>query len=209
MSETITMKAEPREHAGKGAARAARRGGRTPGVIYGGNHQPEKVLVDAKQLHMQLTKAGFFNTLVALDLDGASQQVLVRDVQIDPLTDLPLHVDFLRVTAASAVTVDVPVQFVNEEASPGLKRGGVLNVVRHAIEVTCGAGQIPGSFTLDLAGLDIGDSLHISQIEMPAGVTPTIADRDFTIASGAAPSAVKSAAAEVEEEEVEEEVEQE
>ncbi|HLI13055.1 MAG TPA: 50S ribosomal protein L25/general stress protein Ctc [Alphaproteobacteria bacterium] len=193
MADAMILNAERRERAGKGAARAARRAGRVPGVIYGSKKTPENISIDPRELMIELRKPGFFTNLYDVKLDGASQQVLVRDVQLHPVTDRPVHVDLLRVDPNTKVTVEVPVVFENEAASPGLKRGGVLNVVRHTIEVVCFATQIPHEIRVDLTGLDIGDSVHISRIGLPEGVRPTIA-RDFTVASVAAPTTMAAEA---------------
>jgi large subunit ribosomal protein L25 len=188
MAEIQSMGAEPRPRAGKGAARATRREGRVPGVIYGNKEAPTLISVEPRTLQRHLHRPGFFATLLDIELDGARHRVLPRDVQFDPVSDKPVHVDFMRVTAATRVRVDVPVLFANEAASPGIKRGGVLNIVRHEIEMVCAAEHIPPSITIDLTGLDIGDSVHISMVKLPEHVTPAIADRDFTIATIAAPS---------------------
>ncbi len=200
MAEISTFAAQRRERAGKGPARAARRAGRVPGVIYGSKKDPAMVTLDPRELDRELKTGTFLATIYDVQIDQAKERVLPRDVQFDPVTDRPIHVDFLRVSAASSVTVQVPVNFLNEEESPGLKRGGLLNVVRHEIEMTCRADAIPSSIDVDLTGLDIGDSVHISMISLPDGVAPSIADRDFTIATIAAPTVVQEEeAAEVEE----------
>lgn len=198
MAEITTIAAQRRERAGKGPARAARRAGRVPGVIYGSKKDPSMVTLDPRELDRELKTGAFLATVYDIQIDQDKERVLPRDVQFDPVTDQPLHVDFLRVSAASSVTVQVPVNFLNEEESPGLKRGGLLNVVRHEIEMICRADAIPTSIDIDLTGLDIGDSVHISMITLPDGVAPTITDRDFTIATVAAPTVVQ------EEEEAEE-----
>ncbi len=198
MAEITTIAAQRRERAGKGPARAARRAGRVPGVIYGSKKDPSMVTVDPRELDRELKTGAFLATIYDVQIDQDKERVLPRDVQFDPVTDRPIHVDFLRVSAASSVTVQVPVNFLNEDESPGLKRGGLLNVVRHEIEMICRADAIPSSIDIDLTGLDIGDSIHISMISLPDGVAPTIADRDFTIATVAAPTVVQ------EEEEAEE-----
>ena len=198
MSEIHKLAAEPRERAGKGAARATRRAGRVPGVIYGAKKDPVPLTLDPRDLRREIAGGGFFATLFDVQVNGGTERVLPRDLQLHPVTDQPLHVDFLRVSAATRINVNVPVVFHNEEESPGLKRGGVLNVVRREIELVCPADSIPAEITLDLAESDIGDSLHISQTTLPEGVVPTITDRDFTIATIAAPTVA------VEEEEVEE-----
>ncbi len=195
MTETRALSAELRERAGKGAARTVRRAGRVPGVIYGGREEAVLITVDPRELGRELHKIGFFATLFDLTLEGAAHRVLPRDVQFDPVTDKPLHVDFLRVTRDSKVVVQVPVEFINEIRSPGLKRGGVLNIVRHEIELRCAVDSIPRKIVIDLDGLDIGDSIHISHVTLPDNVRPTI-ERDFTVASIAAPSAVRAEALE-------------
>jgi large subunit ribosomal protein L25 len=199
MAEISTIAAQRRERAGKGPARAARRAGRVPGVIYGAKKDPAMVTLDPRELDRELKTGGFLATIYDVQVDKDKERVLPRDVQFDPVTDRPLHVDFLRVSAATSVTVQVPVNFLNEEESPGLKRGGLLNVVRHEIEMNCRADAIPSSIDIDLTGLDIGDSIHISMISLPEGVEPTITDRDFTVATIAAPTVVQEEAAEEEE----------
>ncbi len=208
MAEISTIAAQRRERAGKGPARAARRAGRVPGVIYGSKKDPSMVTLDPRELDRELKTGAFLATVYDVQIDQDKERVLPRDVQFDPVTDRAIHVDFLRVSAASSVTVQVPVNFLNEEESPGLKRGGLLNVVRHEIEMTCRADAIPASIDVDLTGLDIGDSIHISMISLPDGVAPTISDRDFTVATVAAPTLAQEEEAEAEDgEELEEGVE--
>jgi large subunit ribosomal protein L25 len=187
MADTVTFNAESRARVGKGAARAERRNGRVPAVIYGANKDPEAISIDPAQLRAARMQPGFFATLFEVEVEGNSQQVLCRDLQLHPVTDRPMHADFLRVTERTQINVEIPVSFENEEESPGLRQGGVLNVVRHVVEVICRAGSIPNDITVDLAGLEIGDSVHISNVSLPDGVKPTI-DRDFTIATIAAPT---------------------
>jgi len=187
MADTVTFNAESRARVGKGAARAERRNGRVPAVIYGANKDPEAISIDPAQLRAARMQPGFFATLFEVEVEGNSQQVLCRDLQLHPVTDRPMHADFLRVTERTQINVEIPVSFENEEESPGLRQGGVLNVVRHVVEVICRAGSIPNEITVDLAGLEIGDSVHISNVSLPDGVKPTI-DRDFTIATIAAPT---------------------
>jgi large subunit ribosomal protein L25 len=187
MADTVTFNAESRARVGKGAARAERRNGRVPAVIYGANKDPEAISIDPAQLRAARMQPGFFATLFEVEVEGNSQQVLCRDLQLHPVTDRPMHADFLRVTERTQINVEIPVSFENEEESPGLRQGGVLNVVRHVVEVICRAGSIPNEITVDLAGLEIGDSVHISNVSLPNGVKPTI-DRDFTIATIAAPT---------------------
>lgn len=188
MVDTTAMQASSRNSLGKGGARAERRAGRVPAIVYGANEGPLPISIDPRVLHVEMSKPGFFSQLFDIDLDGKSQRVLCRDVQVHPVTSTPLHADFLRVSAATRINVDVPVHFTNEEESPGLKRGGVLNIVRHTVELNCRADAIPAELILDLTGSDIGDSLHISSITLPSGVEPVISDRDFTVATIAAPT---------------------
>ena len=192
MSEQLTLSAESRDRAGKGASRALRNAGRVPAVIYGGNKEPVSIHVEEKALVKALMTGHFFNSVIALEVGGASHTTLAKDVAFHPVTDRPMHVDFYRVS----VTVEVPVVFINEEKSPGLKKGGVLNIVRHEVELACDASHIPEELTVDLSGFDVGDSIHISAVTLPAGATPTITDRDFTIATVVAPSGLRSAEAE-------------
>ncbi len=187
MSDTVIFNAESRALVGKGAARAARRNGRVPAVVYGANKDPEPITIDPRQLRAARMQPSFFATLFDVSLDGNKQQVLCRDLQLHPVTDQPMHADFLRVTDSTRINVEIPVIFTNEEESPGLKSGGVLNIVRYEVEVMCRAGAIPDDIVVDLTGLEVGDSVHISSITLPDGVKPTI-DRDFTIATIAAPT---------------------
>lgn len=195
MPEIIALSAEPRARAGKGAARATRRAGRVPGIVYGGGEPPVMVSLDPRELSRALAQRGFLATLVDLRLDGRVHRTLPREVQLHPSTDKPLHVDFMRVAAGARVTVTVPVVFVNHEQSIGLRRGGILNIVRHGIDLNCPVEGIPDHLTVSLEGLDIGDSVHISAVALPEGCRPTISERDFTIASIAASSAVREEAA--------------
>ncbi|WP_337996854.1 50S ribosomal protein L25/general stress protein Ctc [Oleispirillum naphthae] len=189
--KATTLTALKRERAGKGAARAVRNQGLVPGVIYGDKQPPVLFSIDPRQLLAQMARPGFWTHQFEIDIEGETTLTMCQDLQVHPVSDRPIHVDFLRIRADSVVTVDVPVKFVNEERSPGLKRGGVLNVVRHEIEAHCKASEIPEVLIADLAGLDIGDSIHISAIALPAGMQPTIT-RDFTIATIVAPSGLKS-----------------
>ncbi len=187
MSEDV-ITIELRDRVGKGAARAARREGLVPGVVYGDNKPPQPITVSRKQMDKLLQNPGLFNTLFELETGDKKQQVLPRDVQLDVVTDVPLHVDFLRLSETTEITINVPVVFLNEDQSEALRQGAVLNIVRHQIEVRCKAGAIPASIEVDLAGSAIGDSIHISAVTLPAGVAPTITDRDFTIVTLAAPT---------------------
>ena len=191
MSETLTLSAETRDRAGKGASRALRREGRTPAVIYGGNEAPVAIHLEEKALNKALGTGHFFNSVVELTVDGQTLRTLPKDVAFHPVSDRPLHADFLRITKDSVVHVDVPVVFINEAKSPGLKKGGILNVVRHELEMICSPDSIPDDIIVDVSGYEVGDSIHISAVTLPAGVKPAI-DRDFTIATIVAPSALKS-----------------
>ena len=192
MSEQLTLPAEARERAGKGASRALRRDGRVPAVIYGDKKEPLSVHVEEKLLAKMLSTGHFMNSVVMIDAGRATHRTLPKDVQFHPVSSRPVHVDFLRIGEHSKVHVNVPVRFDNEEASPGIKRGGVLNVVRHDLELVCDAAEIPEEIHIDLTGLDIGDSIHISALKLPKGSESAITDRDFTIATVVAPSAMKS-----------------
>jgi large subunit ribosomal protein L25 len=196
MTQIITLEAQPRDRAGKGAARAVRRAGRIPAVLYGDKKDPLTISLDPKAFVRELNRPGYFSHLVDLRLDGDTHRALPRDVQFHPVTDEPLHVDFLRVTASTRTHVAVPVVFVNQTASPGLKRGGVLNIVRHEIDLNCRADSIPERITIDLTGLDIGDSVHISAVALPEGTSPTLHERDFTVVTIAAPTVKAEDAAE-------------
>ena len=195
MPEITTLNAEPRTQAGKGAARAMRRAGRVPGIIYGDNKEPVMISLEPRELSRVLANRGFFATLIDVKVDGTVHRTLPRDVQLHPATDAPMHVDFMRVGGHAQVTVTVPVVFVNPEMSPGIRRGGILNIVRHGIELSCPVDNIPDQLVVELNGLEIGDSIHISRVIVPEGCRPTIAERDFTIASIAASSAVREEAA--------------
>src|SRR5688500_1094257 len=169
MSDALTLPAELRERAGKGASRALRREGRVPAVIYGGKDEPIAIHLEAKELVRQLNLGHFMNSIVMIDVGGKSVRTLPKDVALHPVTDRPTHVDFLRLSKDAKIQVAVPVLFINEEESPGLKRGGVLNVVRHELELICESDKIPDDIQLDVAGLDIGDSIHISHVNLPNG----------------------------------------
>lgn len=192
MSDALTLPAEARDRAGKGASRELRRQGRVPAVIYGGKEEPTPIHVEAKELARQLGTGHFMNSIVMIDIGGQQVRTLPKDVALHPVTDRPLHVDFLRLAKDAKIHVAVPVVFVNEEASPGLKKGGVLNVVRHELELVCESDKIPDEIQLDVTGLDVGDSIHISHVALPQGSASAITDRDFTIATIVAPSALKS-----------------
>jgi large subunit ribosomal protein L25 len=183
MAEALELKAWSRGRTGKGGAREIRRQGRVPAIIYGDKAEPQTIAVDYKSIWQQLHTGHFQSTIYMLDIDGKKTRVIPRDIQLDPVRDFPIHVDFMRVGEHSLVNVAVPVRFLNEGASPGIKRGGILNVVRHEIDVRCPVDAIPEHFDIDLTGLEIGDSVHISAIRMPEGVKTTITERDFTIAT--------------------------
>lgn len=191
MSEAMKLAASVRERAGKGASRAVRLTGRVPAVIYGLKQPAVTIHVPEKELTRQLHTGHFMNSVVELEIDGKVERTLPRDVQFHPVTDRPIHVDFLRLAGDAVIAVNVPVHFVDEDKSPGIKRGAVLNIVRHEIELNCPSNAIPDQLNVSLAGTDVGDSIHISALTLPEGVTPTI-DRDFTIATLVAPSALKS-----------------
>ncbi len=193
MSEAMKLAAAVRDRGGKGASRAVRLTGRVPAVIYGNKTSATMIHVPLKELTKLLHTGHFMNSVVELEVDGQVERTLPRDVQFHPVSDRPIHVDFLRLAAGATIDVAVPVHFVDEDQSPGMKRGGTLNVVRHEIELTCPSDGIPDQIDISLAGLDIGDSVHISAVTLPDGVTPTITDRDFTIVSVVAPSALQSA----------------
>ena len=192
MSDQLTLTAETRERGGKGASRELRREGRVPAVVYGGKEEPLMIHVEEKLLMKQLMTGHFMNSVVMIEVGGKTIRTLPKDVAFHPVKDRPIHADFLRISKDAKVTVAVPVVFVNEEASPGLKRGGVLNVVRHELEIACDADKIPDEITIDVTGFDVGDSIHISNVTLPKGAESAITDRDFTIATIVAPSAMKS-----------------
>jgi large subunit ribosomal protein L25 len=195
MPEIISLNAEPRPRAGKGAARAMRRSGRVPGIVYGDKREPVLISLEPRELARVLDRPGVFATLVDVSVDGTTHRTLPRDIQYHPISDAPLHVDFMRVAAGAQVTVTVPVAFINHERSVGLRRGGILNIVSHGIEMICSVDNIPDRVVVDLDGLDIGDSIHSGAVEMPPGARMAVQQRDFTIASIAASSAVKEEAA--------------
>ncbi len=194
MSEALTLPAETRERAGKGASRVLRRSGRVPAVVYGGNEEPLTIHVEEKELRRQLGTGHFFNSIVEIEVGGKKLRTLPKDVAFHPVSERPLHADFLRLAKDAKVHVEVPVIFVNEADSPGLKRGGVLNIVRHELELVCESNKIPDDIQIDVTGLEVGDSIHISHVKLPAGSASAITDRDFTIATIVAPSSLKSEA---------------
>ncbi|SMC61677.1 50S ribosomal protein L25/general stress protein Ctc [Rhizobium sp. RU36D] len=181
------LKAETRERVGKGSSRELRRNGLIPAVIYGDKQAPISISLNTNEVTKRIHAGGFMTTVAVIDINGEKIRVLPKDYQLDVVRDFTMHVDFLRVSADSQVVVEVPVHFINEDKS-GIKVGGVLNIVRHAVELHCPASDIPEFITVDLAGHKIGASLHISHVKLPAGVTPVITDRDFTIATIVAPA---------------------
>jgi large subunit ribosomal protein L25 len=192
MSDQLTLPAEARDRAGKGASRALRRDGRVPAVVYGEKKEPLSIHVEEKLLSKMLSTGHFMNSVVMIDFEGKAHRTLPKAVDFHPVSSRPIHVDFLRIGEHTKVHVAIPMRFDHEEASPGLKRGGVLNVVVHELEIVCDAAHIPNEIHVPLDGLEIGDSIHISQVKLPNGVTPANTDEDFTVATIVAPSAMKS-----------------
>lgn len=187
MAASYELKASARDRVGKGAARALRREGLLPAVIYGDKKPALPITIPVKETTLTLHKGGFLINIGTIDIDGEKHQVIAKDFQLHPVRDDVLHVDFLRVSGNTTLTVDIPVTFINEETCPGLKKGGMLNVVRHTVELIVPANAIPESLVFDLAKVEIGDTLHISATTLPEGAQPTITDRDFTVATLAAP----------------------
>jgi len=192
MSDQLTLSAETRDRAGKGASRELRRQNRVPAVIYGNKQEPELIHVEEKALIKLLMTGHFSNSVVEIELGGKKQITIPKDVAFNPVSDRPTHVDFLRIVKGAKVDIEVPVAFINEDASPGLKRGGVLNIVRHELELICDNDKIPDDIQIDVSGFELGDSIHISHVKLPKGSESKITDRDFTIATIVAPSALKS-----------------
>jgi large subunit ribosomal protein L25 len=192
MSDQLTLPAEARDRAGKGASRALRRDGRVPAVVYGEKKEPLSIHVEEKLLSRMMATGHFMNSVVMIDFQGKPHRTLPKAVDFHPVSSRPIHVDFLRIGEHTKVTVAVPVRFDNEEASPGLKRGGVLNVVQHELELVCDAASIPNEIHVPLDGLEIGDAIHIGQVKLPSGVSPANMEEDFTVATIVAPSAMKS-----------------
>ncbi|MBO9422273.1 50S ribosomal protein L25/general stress protein Ctc [Labrenzia sp. R4_2] len=187
MASSYELKASARDRVGKGAARALRREGLLPAVIYGDKKPALPITIPVKETTLTLHKGGFLINIGTIDIDGEKHQVIAKDFQLHPVRDDVLHVDFLRVSGNTTLTVDIPVTFINEETCPGLKKGGMLNVVRHTVELIVPANAIPETLVFDLAKVEIGDTLHISATTLPEGAQPTITDRDFTVATLAAP----------------------
>jgi large subunit ribosomal protein L25 len=192
MSEQLTLPAETRDRAGKGASRELRRDGRVPAVVYGQKKEPLSIHVEEKLLSKMLSTGHFMNSVVMIDVEGKPTRTLPKAVDFHPVSSRPIHVDFLRISEHTKVNVAVPMRFDNEDASPGLKRGGVLNVVVHELEIVCDAAHIPSEIHIPLDGLEIGDSIHISEVKLPDGVTPANTEEDFTVATIVAPSAMKA-----------------
>lgn len=188
------IQATVRPGAGKGASRAVRREGKVPAVIYGDKKTPETIAIDFNEVVRLINRGVFLSHVFDITFDGRTIRALTREVQVDPVKDMPLHVDFQRVGEDGRIRVMVPIEVINEDKSPGVKRGGVLNIVRREVEVFCPADHIPENFVIDLDGVEIGTSIHISAIAMPDGVSPTITDRDFTVVTIAGSAAAKSAA---------------
>lgn len=207
MSDQLVLSAETRERGGKGASRELRRNGRVPAVVYGGKEEPLMIHVEEKLLMKQLMTGHFMNSVVMIDVGGKKVRTLPKDVSFHPVKDRPIHADFLRISKDAKVAVSVPVHFFNEELAPGLKRGGVLNVVRHELELICDSDKLPDDIQIDVTGYDVGDSIHISSITLPDGSESAITDRDFTIATIVAPSAMKSSEGDAADEDAEDEAE--
>lgn len=195
MAETKTLAATVRSGIGKGASRSVRREGRIPAVIYGGGDPAETIALDYRELNKLIYAGHFLTTIFEIDVGGSKQRVIPRDYQLDPIKDLPLHVDFLRLKPGSTLRVEVPVHFINQDVSPGIKKGGTLNIVRHVVAMRVPADSIPEAITVDLAKVDIAESVHISAVSLPEGCKPTIRDRDFTIATIVPPAAAPEAPA--------------
>jgi len=188
MRETLELKVEPRSKLGKGAAYQTRKSGLIPGIVYGGTGEPQPVQVDERTLIKLHSTGAFLQTLVMLELAGQKTRVIPRAVQLDPVTDRPVHIDFLRLTPGGKISLDIPVHFRGQENSPGIKRGGVLNIVRHEVALLCPVDNIPEYIEGDLSELDIGDSLHIDAFTLPEGVKTVIRERNFTVATIAPPT---------------------
>lgn len=209
MVEVTQLTAESRSAGPQSSLRMLRQEGRVPAIVYGANKDPEIISLDAVALKKEINRGGFSNRLFDLKTDKKTERVLPREVQLHPVTDKPIHIDFLRLTGESEVRLAVPVAFVDEEKCPGIKRGGLINVVRHDIELICRADSIPENLSASLDGLEIGDSIHINNINLPDNVRPYITDRDFTVATIAPPTIIREEATSEAEGEEESEVENE
>lgn len=192
MAEVTTIVAEARDRAGKGSARAARRDGRVPCVIYGGKQDPDMITIPQNELIRLINRGGFMSHQYKIDVAGKEQRVVPRDMQTHPVSDLPLHLDFLRITKDSVVTIEVPVHVIGQDDCPGLRQGGILTLVRDTVEVSAPASSIPEAIELDISGLEVGEQARISRASLPDGVKPTITDRDFVVANIQAPKGAKS-----------------
>ncbi len=186
-----SLQASLRENNTKGQLNAIRNGGEVPAIIYGGDEKNQKISISKKILKSLIEKENFLSNIITLDINGKSQNVLPREVKYHIISDEPTHVDFLRVLPGVKIKIEVPVNFINHEKSPGLKRGGVLNIVRRKVELKCPSEKIPENLTLDLDGIDIGESFKISSVKLDSEVIPTIQGRDFVIATLAAPTVMK------------------
>lgn len=191
MSDMKKLSAVARDRVGKGAARAIRRQGYVPAVVYGVGQPPKAIAIQFKEAQKLIYDGGFMTTMFEIDIQGDKERVIPRDYQLEPVKDMPIHIDFFRVAKGQTVTVDVPVHFINQETCVGIKRGGTLNVVRHTVELYVPAEAIPDAIEVDIQNLEMGDSLHISAVKLPEGCSPTIQDRDFTIATIATPAGFK------------------
>jgi large subunit ribosomal protein L25 len=188
MSTITILNATQRVLSGTGGARAVRNSGMVPGIIYGNAIAPEMIAMNPKELLAQCLQPGFFSKLYSISLDGREQQVLAKDVQLHPVTDLPLHVDFVRITKDAKIHVFVPIVFINEDKAPGIKRGGVLNVVHHSLELICPADSIPEKLVVNLSGRDLNQTIHLEDMTLPEGIIAAHPERDNTIATIIAPS---------------------
>ena len=186
-----TIQATIRETKTKGQVNELRSTGNVPGIVYGGEQPNEKISITTKELKNLINKENFLSNVISINLDGKEQKVLTRNIAFDTVTDEPIHFDLMRIVKGGKIILEIPVKFINNELSPGLKRGGVLNIVRRKVELRCPAENIPTELVVDLEGLDIGTSIKISSINLPENVTPTIQGRDFVIATVAAPTVVK------------------
>jgi large subunit ribosomal protein L25 len=192
MSDSLALKADARPKAGKGASRAARRAGQVPCVIYGAKQAPDAIQVSENDVRKLINTGHFTTAIIEIDVAGKKQKALMRDIQLHPVSERPVHIDFLRVDASTKVHVKVPVHFKDQVESPGIKRGGVLNIVHHEIELECPAGSIPDEVLISLKGLDVGATIHLADIVLPAGVKPHVREKDFTVATIIAPSSLVS-----------------
>ena len=186
-----TIQATIRDTKTKGQVNELRNNGNVPGIVYGGEHPNEKISISTKEIKNLINKENFLSNVISINLDGKEQKVLTRNISFDTVTDEPIHIDLMRIVKGGKVILEIPVKFINNELSPGLKRGGVLNIVRRKVELKCPAENIPTELVVNLEGLDIGTSIKISSINLPENVTPTIQGRDFVIATVAAPTVVK------------------